>query len=405
MTNEMSLVLLGQQAVISNPSVAMLRVSGKNVTQTGKRFFRNVKSSRSRESGHLAPSAFPKHSLGSQIKLSPALSSKTQPIGRVGKLDHQQPLGDRVPLNGDRVVNRRRSTHAGESGSTNTSANPEFLSLTIGGQSSTKTEPSPYSARSRASRSFSAGSIRLHQRAKSSDGANDREEGKAQTQGQGQGQGRVGMGPSRQGSRRRRNMSCTSITLNERQREPRVSERPRSNSLAAQVDVDIRESRSRSQTPGLGGEKRRLRSSNSFNRSLEPNQRQKRLNTAEMKARQQYMEEFCLVQQQKAILRVEERRKHAAQQRHKAELEQQERRHKARERYRLREAEQERRRKHIYALNSIMRQIESRCFEAFKETMEKKPVSSNDPMTDTESESDERDSEESEQTTTLACKI
>lgn len=347
---EMGLVLLGQQAVISNPAVALLRVSGKNLSH--ERFSR-VKQSRHQKASQ-AGVEFHKDHRGTAVRLGSSLpAQQPQQLCRISK--PIQPLGDRVPLCGGtqgdgRSVARRKSR------SNSTSSSSSSSSSATGSQPRSRDpgagygaavfppsgRSSPYAGAGKAGRSFSAGSVRLHKRRASASEATGtpRDPAGAQVSG-----------------RQRRNMSCTSVSV----------------------------VRAASLEPSSGcrhtAEKRRPwpAPSHNFKCRDRGSQGQKRVSTAEAKARQARMEEFCLAQQRKAIERVEERRRHAIAQRQKAATDELERRHKARERYRIRELEQERRRQHIYALNCVMRRVEARCFEAFKETMERKTnLSSND---------------------------
>ena len=374
------LVLLGQQAMISKPT-AVARVRVKSKTAAGnlpqERFFKKSKKLETSRGAKQQKDAFYKTNRYAVVQTKCDLTlpaSKTQPANGIGK--GVQPV---LP---SRAI-RTKARSDGDSASGKAELKPRIenhiqaprCSLEAGSK-----PVSPYASSSRVSRSFSAGSIRLHSRATVEDG------------------GLSSRGELWKGRGRRRNMSGSKLSYSQR-------------SFHAQVDIQIKETRSRGNTPlGSGLERRRL-SSSSFGSSKQRERKERGLSTAEKKARQARMEEIILIQQQKAILRVEERKRHAVAQRQREEADQLERRKKARERYRLREEEQEKRRKHIYALNSIMREVESRCFEAFKEKMEKNNVSSEETLctedsSDSESISDCEDSEDSGETSiVLACKI
>ena len=398
---ERGLVLLGQ-AVISPPSIARVRVKGKSLPEDENSGFRKTKVKKL-DSGRKAKQ---------KVSASHTLSLTQQPKGGgaqpTGGLNPAQfpnhntesicGIAKSIQLTGNthRRTRRRSSCYTGSKTrqshgnplsrrGSHTSANtaqqqPAPANASFEGSNGRVITRSPYLDNVRASRCQSAGSIHLHS------------QGKLENPWVPGGGG---------GSQRRRNMSGSSMNFSQRR-------------VHAQVEVLVKETRSRDQHCTTPVNKRRLSRS-----QLRDQQKQKRLSTAEKKARQARIEEMILIQQQKAILRVEERKKHAIAQRQRAELEEQERRHKARERYRIREAEQERRRKHIYALNCIMRQVEERCFESFKETMETKKASSGvssshsssaDDVSDCESidhsDCEHEESEDSGDTTIqLACKI
>ena len=449
---EHGLVLLGQQAVISNnPTVARVRVKGKYSPEEEYQTLSRGKAIKPLQLSTKYNDRVSGSGGGSEKTLVKKSSARQQLGNKSHSIPYETPstcrIAKSIRLTGERRVKRRSSSYCPSSTASTTAANStngQFTNTTKAvtlrpvyhqhqhqqsgalekggggggggtleggrgmsrGQSRSRSRSgrhSPYAGSKRHNRCLSAGSVLLH--SKNSKGA------AAWIPGGGGGGGRHGNSGGLNNNNRSRNRS-ESVSNSESSGGcgPQLNFRQRT--FHAQVDVLIRETRSRGENTTTS-EKRRLRRLSHSQQLQEGAQKQKRLSTAEKKARQARIEELILIQQQKAILRVEERRKYAAAQRQRAVADENERRHKARERYRLREAEQERRRKQIYALNCIMRQVEERCFEHFKETMERKnsvteshsSSADEEDLSDCDSECQNNSDESGDTTINLACKI